>query len=69
VTLIEVFQGSNDLSRVEKIQLIQMVAQQLAADELDLIKPGQSYPGWAPFNECAAAAKRSEALANEKTRS
>ena len=51
MSLTEVLHEANKLSRVEKIQLIQMVAERLLADNFDLMKPGDSCSVWSPFNE------------------
>jgi hypothetical protein len=54
------------LSRLDKIRLIQILAQELEQDESNLIEPGRSYPVWSPDRAFTAAAALLHALENEK---
>jgi len=54
------------LSRLDKIRLIQVLAQELERDEDALIEPGRSYPVWSPDRAFSAAAALLEALEKEK---
>lgn len=54
------------LSRLDKIRLIQFLAQELVQDEECLIEPGRSYPVWSPDRAFTAAAALLQALEEEK---
>jgi hypothetical protein len=54
------------LSRLDKIRLIQFLAQELERDESDLIEAGRSYPLWSPDRAFSAAAALLQALEDEK---
>ena len=54
------------LSRLDKIRLIQLLAQELEQDEAGLIEPGRSYPVWSPDRAFTAAAALLQALEDEK---
>ena len=54
------------LSRVEKIRLIQFLAQELERDEGGLIEADRSYPVWSPDRAFTAAAALLQALEDEK---
>jgi hypothetical protein len=57
------------LSRLDKIRLIQFLAQELERDESGLIEPGKSYPVWSPDRAFSAAAALLQALEEEKSKS
>jgi hypothetical protein len=44
-----------ELSRADKLQIMQVLISDLAQQESDLIKPDQSYPVWSPYNADEAA--------------
>ena len=48
MSLAEVLPDVQSLSRLDKIRLIQIVAQDLEQDESGLIEAGRSYPVWSP---------------------
>jgi len=50
------------LSRLDKIRLIQVLAQELEHDESDLIESGRSYPVWSPDRAFTAAEALLQAL-------
>lgn len=50
------------LDRVDKLQVIQLLATELANEENNLIKPGASYPVWSPYDAVEAANIMLEAL-------
>ena len=56
MSLAEVLPELQSLSRVDKIRVIQFLAQALERDEDALIEPGQSYPVWSPDRAFSAAA-------------
>jgi hypothetical protein len=55
------------LSRMEKLQLIRLLAQDLAQEEMGHIEPGQSYPIWSPDRAFSAATAMLQELENEGT--
>ena len=57
------------LSRLDKIRLIQFLAQELERDEEIPIALGQSYPVWSPDRAFPAAAALMQALEDEKKQS
>ena len=62
MSLTEVLPEVQMLSRLDKIRLIQFLAQDLEQDEAGLIEPGRSYPLWSPDRAFAATASLLEAL-------
>jgi hypothetical protein len=66
MSLAEVLPNVQSLSRLDKIRLIQLVAQELEQDESELIEPGRSYPLWSPDTAYSAAATMLEVLHDEK---
>jgi len=43
------------LDRVDKLQVIQLLAAELANEEANLLKSGASYPVWSPYDAVDAA--------------
>jgi len=66
MSLTEVLSEVQALSRLDKIRLIQFLAQELEGDETALIEPGKSYPVWSPDRAFTAAAALLEALEEDK---
>jgi hypothetical protein len=66
MSFAEVLPEVQALSRLDKLRLIQFLAQELERDESNLIEPGRSYPVWSPDRAFAAAAALLEALEEEK---
>jgi hypothetical protein len=66
MSLTEVLPEVQTLSRLDKIRLIQFLAQELARDEEGLIEPGRSYPVWSPGRAFTAAAALLQTLEEEK---
>ena len=66
MSLPEVLPEIHALSKLDKIRLIQFLAQELERDESELIEPGRSYPVWSPDRAFSAAAVLLEALQAEK---
>lgn len=66
MSLAEVLNEVQALTRVDKLQLFQFLAQELAREEGGLIEPGQAYPVWSPDRAFTAAATLMQALENEK---
>jgi hypothetical protein len=69
MSLAEVLTEVQSLSRLDKIRLIQFLAQALERDEGSLIEPGQSYPVWSPDRAFNAAAALLQALEEDKGQS
>lgn len=64
MSLTEVLPEVKTLSRLDKIRLIQLLAQELERDEDGLIEPGRAYPVWSPDRAFPAAAALLQALAH-----
>jgi hypothetical protein len=63
--LAELIPQAKSLSRVDKLRLIQLLAEELATDEGAPIKANQSYPVWSPDSAFDAADVMLQALANK----
>ncbi|WGV23482.1 hypothetical protein [Halotia branconii] len=59
VELLNTLQG---LNRADKLYIVQVLVSELAQQETELIKPGQSYPVWSPYNAFEAANTMLEVL-------
>ncbi len=68
MSLAEVLPEVQTLSRLDKIRLLQILAQELEREESDLIEPNRSYPVWSPERAFTAADAILEALDDEKGR-
>jgi hypothetical protein len=66
MSLAEVLPEVQSLSRLDKIRLIQFLAQELERDDGSLIEPGRSYPVWSPDRAFTAAATLLRALEEDK---
>ena len=55
MSLARVLAELQSLSRVDKIRLIQLLAQELERDDSSVIETGQSYPVWSPDSAFSAA--------------
>ncbi len=66
MSLIEVWPDVQSLSRLDKIRLIQVLAQDLEQADAAPIEPGQSYPIWSPDRAFTAAAAMLQALEDDK---
>lgn len=64
--LTDVLPEVQTLSRLDKIRLIQLLAQELERDEEGLIEAGRSYPVWSPDRAFTAATALLQALEEEK---
>jgi hypothetical protein len=64
--LTEVLPEVQKLSRLDKLRLIQLLAQELERDEGGLIEAGRSYPICSPDQAFTAAAALLQALEDEK---
>jgi len=68
MSLAEMLPNVQSLSRLDKIRLIQLLAQELEQDESDLIEPGRSYPIWSPDRAFTAAAAMLQALEEDRAK-
>ncbi len=57
--LLNTLQG---LNRADKLYIVQVLVSELAQQEADLIKAGQSYPVWSPYDAFEAANTMLEVL-------
>lgn len=62
MSFAEVLPEVRSLSRLDKLRLIQFLAQELEREAIDLIQPGRSYPLRSPDRAFAAAAACLQAL-------
>lgn len=66
MSLAEVLPEVRSLSRLDKIRLIQFLAQELERDAAGLIEPGRSYPISSPDRAFTAASALLRALEEDK---
>jgi hypothetical protein len=66
MSLAKVLPEVRALSRLDKIRLIQWLAQDLERDETSLIEPGRAYPVWSPDRAFRAAVALLQALEEDK---
>jgi len=66
MSLADILAEAQSLSRLEKIRLIQFLAQELERDADAHIEPGHSYPVWSPDQAFTAAAAMLQALDEDK---
>lgn len=70
MSLAELWPSVRELSRTEKLQLIQVLAADLAEVEAPApLAQGKEYPLWSPFGAHEAAAVLLKVLDTERTRS
>jgi hypothetical protein len=67
MSLAEVLPEIQSLSRLDKIRLIQLLAQELEQEAGGLIEPGRSYPVSSPDRAFTAAAALLQALEEDKS--
>jgi hypothetical protein len=66
MSLTEMLPEVRSLSRLDKIRLIQVLAQELERDDGGVIEPGRPYPLWSPDRAFTAAAALLQALEEDK---
>ncbi len=66
MSLAEVLPNIESLSRLDRIRLIQILAQQLERDPAEMIEAGRSYPLPSPDRAFTAAAALLQALEEDK---
>lgn len=70
MSIVEMMPSVRALSRIEKLQLIQLLAEDLArAEESATLVPGQTYPLWSPERAYEAAEILLRELESERTES
>jgi len=68
MSLAEVLPSARKLSSVEKLRLIQLLAEELAsAQEVPELEAGKTYPVWSPHDAYQAAEILFQMLEKEKT--
>ena len=55
MTVAELLPLLNQLSRAERLYVLQFLVSGLAQEETDLLRPGLSYPVWSPYDAFEAA--------------
>jgi hypothetical protein len=63
----ELLNTLQELNRADKLYIVQVLISELAQQESDLIKSGQSYPVWSPYDAFEAATTMLEVLQATKT--
>lgn len=66
MTMLELMPLLRQLSRPEKLHVMQCLVSDLAQDESDLIRQDMSYPVWSPYDAFEAADIMLKVLASEK---
>lgn len=64
---IELLGTLRSLNRADKLHVMQFLISELAQQELDLLKPGMSYPVWSPYDAVDAADIMLEVLKNAES--
>ncbi len=64
---IDLLSTLRELSRADKLHVMQFLISELVQQELDLLKPGMSYPVWSPYNAVDAADAMLEVLKNAES--
>ncbi len=68
MSLLELLPEVRALSRIEKLQLIRVLAEDLArSEEIAPFEPGREYPLWSPDRAYGAAAVLLQELEAERT--
>ncbi|MEY3221380.1 MAG: hypothetical protein RLZZ203_236 [Cyanobacteriota bacterium] len=63
----EMLNSLHTLSRADKLYIMQVLISELAQEEINLIKPDQSYPVWSPYDAFDAANTMLEVLQAAKS--
>lgn len=64
---VELLNTLQKLNHADKLYIVQVLISELAQPETDLVKPGQSYPVWSPYDAFEAANTMLEVLQAAKT--
>ncbi len=65
----EMLNSLHTLSRADKLYIMQVLISELAQEEINLIKPDQSYPVWSPYDAFDAANTMAYATLSYQTKS
>jgi hypothetical protein len=66
MSIAELFPTLRNLSRTEKLQIMQFLVQELADEEALSLQPGATYNVWSPFNSHDAALKLGALLEEDR---
>lgn len=66
MTLKELYPLLRDLSRIEKLQAIQLLASELSKSEEEIMLPAGDYPVWSPLGAFDAARTMQDMLEVDK---
>ncbi|OUL32255.1 hypothetical protein [Nostoc sp. 106C] len=66
MSIAELFPTLRNLSRAEKLQVMQFLVQELADEEALSLQPGATYQVWSPFNSHDAALKLGALLEEDR---
>lgn len=66
MSIAELFPTLRNLSRAEKLQIMQFLVQELADEEALSLQPGATYHVWSPFNSHDAASKLAALLEEDR---
>lgn len=69
MSLVEGLPDVQSLSRLDKIRLIQFLAQELERQNAETIEPNRTYAVWSPDREFVAADALLQALEDDKKQS
>lgn len=62
MTVTELFSTLRNLSRADKLKVMQFLVVELAQEEEPSLQPGATYPVWSPLNSHEAAHKLAQLL-------
>lgn len=66
MTVTDLFPKLRNLTRADKLKVMQFLVAELAQEEEPSLQPGAIYPIWSPFNFHEAAHKLAELLDSEQ---
>jgi ATP phosphoribosyltransferase len=66
MNITELFSTLRNLSRAEKLQVMQFLVQELADEEALSLQPGATYHVWSPLNSHDAAVKLAALLEEDR---
>ncbi|NJL41638.1 MAG: hypothetical protein HC899_36845 [Leptolyngbyaceae cyanobacterium SM1_4_3] len=67
MTTAELFPALRNLSRADKLRVMQFLIAELARDEEPSLQPGATYSVWSPLNSHEAAHKLGQLLESERS--
>lgn len=67
MTLTEVLPNIRQLSRTEKLRIVHILIDEIAAEETSLLESGRTYEVWSPYDSFDAADKLLKMLEEEKS--